>query len=74
MFGGVVTDDDASLQWGQGGGQESWKKGIHNLNYVINYVICKLLSSEFVFFLLKISGFMSPLFVQVLKIRTHFFQ
>ena len=27
------------------GGQESWKKRLHNLNYVIKYVILKLLSN-----------------------------
>ena len=30
---------------GGGGGQESGKKWLHNLNYVINYVIRKLLSN-----------------------------
>ena len=30
---------------GESGGQESGKKRLHNLNYVINCVICKLLSN-----------------------------
>ena len=29
----------------EGGGQESGKKWLHNLNYVTNYVILKLLSN-----------------------------
>ena len=34
-------------KWGGGGGghQKSGKKWLHNLNYVINYVIRKLLSN-----------------------------
>ena len=32
------------LDYKGGGGQEPGKKWLHNLNYAINYVICKLLS------------------------------
>ena len=32
------------LDYKGAGGQEPGKKWLHNLNYAINYVICKLLS------------------------------
>ena len=44
ILGGVVTYDDAWLQRGDGG-QESGKTWPHNLTYLINCVICKLLSN-----------------------------
>ena len=44
ILGGVVGYDHAWLQRGDGG-QESGKTWPHNLNYLISYVICKLLSN-----------------------------
>ena len=41
----ILLNDDAWLQRGEGGGQKSRKTWLHNLNYVINYVIWKLLSN-----------------------------
>ena len=45
LLRGVVTQWWCLITKGGGGDQESGKKWLHNLNYVTNYVIRKLLSN-----------------------------
>ena len=49
----MMLDYKGERRKGGGGGQKYGKSDYINLNYVINYVICKLLSNQFVSFLLK---------------------